>query len=357
VDRGVFLVPWLGIDADTVVNQLADVGATFLSLSVKDSMGRTWARSDVVPRWRGSDRDVLADLCDAAHRKQIKVRASVAVFADALQAQLHPDRVALGNDGIAARRPGWSEDWSYHLCPSRPEQQEYTDRFVAELLDRYDVDGIDLDFIRFPWKAANVDGPERYFCYCTQCQQRFTAETGEPWPAEPTTSTAWYDWRAGVITSFVSRIADRCEEDGKRALAPFIAFWGSEGLGIEELARATRRFGQDHAALGRISTELSPMLYHRYTDEPTFYTDRTVRWVKDLTWWLRDLDVNVCSVVQGGPPARPMEIYDEVRNAADGGATAVMSYPGWSWSVENEFWVALGGAYRQLPDAEPLARP
>jgi uncharacterized lipoprotein YddW (UPF0748 family) len=349
MDRGVFLVPWLGIDPETVVAQLADVGATFLSLSVKDSMGRTWARSDVVPRWRGSDRDVVADICAAAHRRQIKVRASVAVFADTYQGQIHPDRVAVGGDAVLAQRPGWSEDWSYHLCPARPEQRAYTLAFVSELVERYDLDGIDLDFIRFPWKPANEDGPERYFCFCAECHTRFAKETGESWPADAMSSATWYRWRDSVITSFVSEIADVCTERGA-TLAPFIAFWGSEGLGPQELTVAARRFGQDHAALAKICTELSPMLYHHYTDEPTFYINRTVRWVKDLTWWLRELDARVCAVVQGGPPARPMEIYDEVRGAMDGGANAVMSYPGWSWSVENEYWKALGGAYGQLPE-------
>jgi len=351
-ERGIFLVPWTGIDIRRTAELLGESSADFISISVKDSMGRTWARSDVVPEWAGG-RDPLKDACDVFHRAGLKIRASIAVFADAYHGQLHPDWVAKGADGGLAARPGWSEDWYYHLCPTREPHREYTLRFVEELTSRYEFDGIDLDFIRFPWKAANQDGPERRFCFCDHCRTEFKKVAGEDVLAleSPELEPEWYRWRADLISSMVESVG-KITVARHMALAPFIALWSADGFGLDELNRSSQRFGQDHRRLAKICDQLSPMVYHRFTDEPTCYTLRSVRWVRDVTWHLRELGATVCSVVQGGPPASPLEVIDAVRAAVDAGAAAIMSYPGLSWTVDNAYWVALGRAYQDIAVAE-----
>jgi hypothetical protein len=355
IDRGVFLVPWSGYNVESMVDQLKESGADFISLSIKDSMGRSWTRSDVVPHWAQYG-DLLERVCDKLHNAGLRVRASVACFADAYHGQLHPDWVATGPDGVPAQRPGWEEDWYYHLCPTKPGVREVVLRYVDELVSRYPVDGVDLDFIRFPWKAANGYAPEREFCFCSRCRGQFTEATGISVTdlSAATFASEWYAWRCSVITSMVEEVSNIT---GPRNvdLAPFIAFWTSDGFGEVEVAKAQRRFGQDHAALGRICTQISPMLYHRFTGEPSCYTLRSLRWVRDITWHLWEQGSAVCSVIQGGPPAQPLEVIDAVRSSVDAGAVAVMAYPGLSWTLDNDYWVKLGQAYRELEGLEPTA--
>jgi uncharacterized lipoprotein YddW (UPF0748 family) len=279
------------------------------------------------------------------------------VFADAYVGQRHPSALARGADNVPAARPGWEEDWYYHLCPTQSQQRERTVAFVSELVERYDVDAVDLDFIRFPWKPSGGEGPERSFCFCAACRRSFESASGASVDelGEPDVDAAWWNWRADIISTMV---ADVVAAAGARdvPVAPFIAVWGSDALGAGELDVARRRFGQDHAQLGAQCERLSPMLYHEFTAEPTCFIKRAKRWVADLTSHLKDRDVSVCTVVQGGPPAPAMDIIDVVRGAVDAGADAVMSYPGLSWTLDNEYWRRLGEAYRELePGDIPVA--
>jgi hypothetical protein len=348
VHKGAFFIPWVGTDGATLAVRAQELGADFLSVSVKDSMGRSWGRSEVVPTWNLNG-DPFGLICDSMHRAGISVRASVAVFADTYAAQSWPDEVAVGGDSVPAQRPGWAEDWYYHLCPSRDRQRDRTLAFIDELTQRYPLDGIDLDFIRFPWKPASDGVPARAFCYCSACLKQFSGSTGADASQvhDPAMGEIWRAWRAGVITSMVESVRDIVQPRGI-TLSAFLAFWGSEGFGPDELTKARARFGQDHSALSSICSELAPMLYHRFTAEPTCYISRSVRWIRDITWHLRELGVNVCATVQGGPPADPGEIAEEVHAAVDAGATALMSYPGLTWSIDNEYWAALAHAYAEL---------
>lgn len=351
IDRGIFLVPWGGLDARRLAEQASEASANFVSISVKDSMGRAWVRSDVVPTWQ-IDGDPFAVAAESMHDAGLELHASVAVFADAFVGQRNTDALAVGQDGVTAARPGWDEDWYYHLCPTRSEQRERTLAFVVELLDRYQIDALELDFIRFPWKAATSRSGERRFCFCRMCKEAFELETGASMRDLGTNEVddMWYAWRASRITTLIEEVvsvASRCAVP----VSPFVAFWGSEALGGEELAVAQRRFGQDHAALGRLCHRLSPMLYHEFTGEPTCFTERSKRWVADITAHLRDQGSSVCTVVQGGPPANPLDVLDVVRGAFDAGADAIMSYPGLSWSVENAYFARLGEAYCEIASA------
>jgi hypothetical protein len=97
------------------------------------------------------------------------------------------------------------------------------------------------------------------------------------------------------------------------------------------------------------------MLYHRFTDEPTYFTLRSPRWIRDITWHLRRAGADVCATVQGGPPIEPIEILEEVHGAVDAGAAQVLSYPGLSWALESPYWTYLAQAYEELAEGEAAA--
>ncbi|MDE0555692.1 MAG: family 10 glycosylhydrolase [Candidatus Poribacteria bacterium] len=64
------------------------------------------------------------------------------------------------------------------LCPSHPENVQLELGSVLEIVTNYDVDGIHLDYIRYPGSHA---------CYCDECRKRFVLATRlviEKWPAE-----------------------------------------------------------------------------------------------------------------------------------------------------------------------------
>jgi uncharacterized lipoprotein YddW (UPF0748 family) len=89
------------------------------------------------------------------------------------------------------------------LCPSDPKNQTYELAAIMEA-SQYEVDGIHLDYIRFP-----NDG-----CYCEGCQRRFCEEQSienlSNWPAavldNSSMQTRYQQWKQDQITKFVRKV-------------------------------------------------------------------------------------------------------------------------------------------------------
>ena len=94
------------------------------------------------------------------------------------------------------------------LCPSNPENVLLELNAVTEIVRNYDVDGIHLDYIRYPGSRA---------CYCDECHKRFMLATRQhiqEWPAPVLPKTgqhakAYVEWRAQQITRLVRLIHKR----------------------------------------------------------------------------------------------------------------------------------------------------
>lgn len=91
------------------------------------------------------------------------------------------------------------------LCPSDSVNRRMELNGIIELVQRYPVDGIHLDYIRYESPGS---------CYCPRCRQLFEKTSGRRvggWPQEVTVGSrkAEYDtWRAGRITSFVQEVRE-----------------------------------------------------------------------------------------------------------------------------------------------------
>jgi len=102
------------------------------------------------------------------------------------------------------------------LCPSHPKNVLLELDSILEIVTNYDVDGIHLDYIRYPGSHA---------CYCESCRERFVRTIRKPinkWPAEVLPKTGAYgeqytEWRVQQITRLVRLIHKRT-----RAVAPEI---------------------------------------------------------------------------------------------------------------------------------------
>jgi uncharacterized lipoprotein YddW (UPF0748 family) len=88
---------------------------------------------------------------------------------------------------------------NYYLDPGVPRVQDYVVNVVMDIVDNYDVDGFNLDYIRYQGSDWG---------YNTISQQRFQAEFGAP---PPTSSGAplwetWGQWRRDQVTDLVRKI-------------------------------------------------------------------------------------------------------------------------------------------------------
>ena len=97
------------------------------------------------------------------------------------------------------------------LCPSHPRNVQLELESVLEIIANYDVDGIHLDYIRYPGSHA---------CYCEECRKRFMLAIRrqiDAWPAAvlPKTGTysdAYIAWRSQQITRLVRLLHKRVRE-------------------------------------------------------------------------------------------------------------------------------------------------
>ena len=97
------------------------------------------------------------------------------------------------------------------LCPSHPENVALELESILEIVTNYDVDGIHLDYIRYPGSHA---------CYCEECRKRFTLATRlkiENWPAVVLPKAGVYsdrytEWRTQQITRLVRLLSKRVRE-------------------------------------------------------------------------------------------------------------------------------------------------
>ena len=97
------------------------------------------------------------------------------------------------------------------LCPSHPKNVQLELESISEIVTNYDIDGIHLDYIRYPGSHA---------CYCEECRKRFTLATRQPidaWPAAVLPNTGKYgdtyvEWRSQQITRLVRLLHKRLRE-------------------------------------------------------------------------------------------------------------------------------------------------
>lgn len=206
--RGLWVNAWgKGLKSTQQVRELVSAadsaGVNALLVQVR-RRGDAYYNSSIEPRAPDlpDGFDPLQEVIEQAHRHSMQVHAWFVVYpaASGVEAPLppghvlesQPDWVTCSADG---RRMGIGEEGEgLYLDPGLPEVQEYILGVVRDLVSRYDVDGLHLDYIRYP---------SRRWGYHPESVRRFIEETGaDPWK-DP---TEWDNWRRAQVTSLVARI-------------------------------------------------------------------------------------------------------------------------------------------------------
>ena len=149
------------------------------------------------------------------------------------------------------------------LCPSHPENVKLELNAITEIVENYDVDGIHLDYIRYPGSHA---------CYCQECKKRFTLATRQVLKDFPVSvlpksgehAQAYIDWRAQQITRLVRLIHKRV-----KAIKPDIKISTAVFGGYPSCVTS---IGQDWIAWAKAGyiDFVCPM---NYTEDSKYFTD------------------------------------------------------------------------------------
>ena len=129
--------------AKTVTDQMKQYGFTDIFLLVKGTSGAVGYDSKTALKVAHTDRDVLHEVIDEAHKKGIKVHAWFCIDCDAAWAAVHPEDMMVH----ITKGPDPSKN---RISPLSPAYREYTENLIREVVQNYDIDGIQLDYIRYP---------------------------------------------------------------------------------------------------------------------------------------------------------------------------------------------------------------
>ena len=148
--------------------------------------------------------DQIAQCVEAAHKHGLEVHVwKITWNLEGAPKEFVEKIRAEGRTQVSAT--GQALNW---LCPSHPKNVLLELESSLEIVTNYDVDGIHLDYIRYPGSHA---------CYCAGCRQRFVLATRlqiDEWPAAvlPKTGThseKYIEWRAQQITRLVRMLHKR----------------------------------------------------------------------------------------------------------------------------------------------------
>lgn len=161
--------------------------------------------------------DPLQVWVDEAHARGIELHPWVHTFFVGVQSEnggpgpvleAHPEWAAVEREDVGKEgpQPASQEVGYYFADPSIPEARAYIKGLFEEILTGYDVDGLHLDYIRYPvsqpWQTAA-------FSYSDHARAAFEAEHGtDPYVLTPDDALwqTWNAWREAQVTSFVAEV-------------------------------------------------------------------------------------------------------------------------------------------------------
>ena len=145
----------------------------------------------------------------------------------------HPDWYGVSRSGVSAATKPPYVGYYHFLCPSHEEVQQHLAKMFSDLADTPNLDGIHLDYIRYPdvilpvalWKQYNLvqdtELPQFDFCYCSVCRAAFKKNAGvDPLDLpDPSVDAAWRQYRYDSVTRLVNQLAEVVHQKRKQITA------------------------------------------------------------------------------------------------------------------------------------------
>jgi len=233
----------------TTLDEYARAGINTLIMLVKNTSGHVYYASELgVPdgayKW-----DFFDVFLTEAKKRKMTVHAWFCVFPESAllgQVRQHPEWL------IASPR----REMVGAVNPALPAVRAYEIGLMTEVVRRYPVDWVHLDYIRFPCEPT-----EPYFSFDPETLRLFKADTGVDMAAVKARDTgnmawnAWLRWNTDRVTLFVRELRAALKTAGRKVKVSAAVF--------PDAVNARVMIGQDWAAWARegLVDMLNPMLY------------------------------------------------------------------------------------------------
>lgn len=262
----------------------------------------------------------------------LKIYAEFATLNGKGYVETHPEAWPIDQYGKRAE----AATWFMGVCPTEPGFRQYRVDQLKKLLNRFDLDGIWMDYLH--WHAQFED-PEPILpetCFCNNCLNTFQSASKLKIPSGTTSQkaawiltnhdSAWRDWRCSIIVGWVKEFKSilRKEKPGT-LLGIYHCPWDDNDF------NGARRYnlGLDYRLLRDHADVFSPMVYHGRMG-------RSPSWVKEnIQWFCKTINAQpgkfpkVWPIVQAynDPKVITSEEFETVlRNGAANGASGVMMF-------------------------------
>ncbi len=212
--RGVW-VAWAGSNVPSrarIIEIMDDVAAHNMNTVYVDvwRFGYPYFRSkvfhDLTGLWTDpaleEGRDLLAEFIAEGHRNGLHVEAWLEYGFVACQGnidhlyQVHPEWFAKKRNGSGLFNGSYQYRWLSHC---NPQAQQFLTDLCLEIIQNYDVDGIELDRIRYPELDCGYDS-------VTVALYK-SEHNGNP-PPQTIYNREWMRWRADKLTEYVAAVYD-----------------------------------------------------------------------------------------------------------------------------------------------------
>ncbi|HQI23047.1 MAG TPA: family 10 glycosylhydrolase, partial [Candidatus Saccharicenans sp.] len=194
----------------TVLDDYAKAGINTLIMLVKDTSGYLYYQSDIGVKDPAYDWDFFGVFLTEARQRKMTVHPWFCVFPEGAllgQVRQHPEWLIVGPAREMVRT----------VNPALPEVRAYEISLMTELVKKYGVDWVHLDYIRFPCEPT-----EPYFSHDPKTLQLFKDETGIDFNSLKARDSgnphwnAWLEWNRQQVTGFVKELKDELLTTGRQ---------------------------------------------------------------------------------------------------------------------------------------------
>ncbi|MFA6316889.1 MAG: hypothetical protein WC943_05670 [Elusimicrobiota bacterium] len=274
-------------------------------------VSRTLASWGVNAVWGGYE---SPELRKSLRGRGIRVFAELAAFVG----EKHWRDTAGGRPVNEAGEPIRKVRWYAGVCPNQEWRRRGIVKAAANLAAKHELDGVWLDFIRYPghWEVPHPRLEET--CFCPACLSKFSEETTINAPRRFSTrqKAAWIlanhreEWTQFKTASIASLAAEVRQAVKAKAPNALVGYFAVPWQRSERRGAILTILGQDHRLLGPSVDVVSPMAYHGLVEKPAFWITEASEAVK------ADSGKPVWPIVFVGDKEHPLSA-EELRTAAD----------------------------------------
>ncbi|MTJ53388.1 family 10 glycosylhydrolase [Anabaena sp. UHCC 0253] len=238
LDRGTIVKAGNEAELAKIFDKLAQSGINTIFLETINASYPIYP-SQIAPQQNPliRDWDPLASAVKLAHARGMELHAWVWVFAAGNSA--HNKLINASPDylgPVLAANPDWANydnkgniipigQTKPFFDPANPQVREYLLKLYTEIATRYQVDGIHLDYIRYPFQDPFVG---RTYGYGKAAREQFQQQTGiDPLDISPSQRELWQKWtafRTQQVDSFVSELSKTLRQKRKNLILSVAVF-------------------------------------------------------------------------------------------------------------------------------------